>query len=73
MAQSVKHLTLDFGSGHHLMVHEFKSHTGHLADSSEPAWDSLSLPPSLPLSHAHVVSLSLSKQTNLKKKAEENI
>ena len=28
MAQSVKLLTLDFGSGHDLRVHEFKPHVG---------------------------------------------
>ena len=26
VAQSVKHLTLDFGSGHDLLVHEFEPH-----------------------------------------------
>lgn len=36
VAQSVKHVTLDFGSGHYLRVHEF---TGN----ADPAWDSLSL------------------------------
>ena len=49
MAQSVKHLTLDFGSGHDLTVRGFKPHTGLLAGSVEPTWDSLSLPFSLPL------------------------
>ena len=33
MAQSVKHLTLDFGSGHDLMVHEFKRPTGAEAEA----------------------------------------
>ena len=44
MAQSVKHPTLGFGSGHDLI--------GLGADSAEPAWDSPSLPapPLLPLS-----------------------
>ena len=53
MAQSVKRLTLDFGSGHDLMVCEIERHVGLCADSSEPAWHSLSLPllcPSLRLS-----------------------
>ena len=40
MAQLVKHLTLGFGSGHELMVHEFQSWLD--TDSAEPAWDSLS-------------------------------
>ena len=43
VAQSVKCLTLGFGSGHDLAVHEFKSHIGLCADSVEPSWDSLSL------------------------------
>ena len=48
--QLVKHLTLDFGSGHDQMVGEFQPGIGLCADSAEPAWDSLSLPGSaLPL------------------------
>ena len=43
MAQSVKRLTLDFGSDHDLTVHEFKPHVGLCTDNTEPAWDSLSL------------------------------
>ena len=59
MAHSVKRLTLDFGSGHDLMVHEFKSCVGLGTDSAEPAWDSLSPPLSLPpLAHMFVPSLS---------------
>ena len=53
MAQSVKHLTLDFSLGDDLMVHEFKPHIGLCAGSAEPAWDFLcilSLLFSLPLS-----------------------
>ena len=42
MAQSVKHPTLDFSSGHDLTVPEFEPHVGLHADSAEPAWDSLS-------------------------------
>ena len=51
----VKRLTLDLRSGHDLMVHEFKYWIRLLADSMEPAWDSVfpSLCPS--------PSLSLSK------------
>ena len=41
VAHSVKHLTLDFGSGHDLT--EFKAHTGLCIDGAEPAWDSASL------------------------------
>ena len=39
---SVKHLTLDFGSGHDLTVHEIEPHIGLCTDSADPAWDSLS-------------------------------
>ena len=39
-AQSVKHLTLDFNSGHDVTVHEFEPHV-LCADGVEPAWDSL--------------------------------
>ena len=64
MAQTVKPLTLGFGSGRDLMVLEFKLYVGLCADSAEPAWDShspsLSAPPQLTL------SLSLSK-INFKK------
>ena len=53
VAQSVKRPTLDFGSGHDLVVHEFEPHVGLWADSVEPAWDalspSLSAPPLLVL------------------------
>ena len=51
--------TLGFGSGHNLTVHEFKPHAGLHADSTEPAWDSLSAPSRL--THARAHSLSLSK------------
>ena len=54
MTQSVKLLTLGFGSGHDLMVLEIKTCIGLCTDSAEPAWDSLSFsvsdPPSLVLS-----------------------
>ena len=36
VAQSVEHPTLDFGSGHDLMVCEFEPRVGLCADSSEP-------------------------------------
>ena len=45
VAQSVEHLTFDFGSGHDLVVHEFEPCVGLRPDSAEPAWDSP--PPSL--------------------------
>ena len=49
MAQSVKYLTLDFGSGHDLGVRGLESCVWLLTDSVEPAWDSLFLSLSLPL------------------------
>ena len=48
MAQSVKHLTLDFGSGHDLTVPGFKPCVRLYTDSAEPAWDCLSLSLSAP-------------------------
>ena len=36
VAQSVKHLTLGFGSGHDLVTHKFEPRIGLCADSSEP-------------------------------------
>ena len=41
--QSVKRLTLGFGSGHDLAVREFELCVRVRAESVEPAWDSLSL------------------------------
>ena len=65
MAQSVKRLTLDLGSGHDLMIREFEPHFRLHADSAEPSWDSLSLPLSAPplliLSLSLSLSLSVSK------------
>ena len=46
VAQLVKHLTLDFGSGHDLAVSEFKPFIGLCTDSTQPACNSLSLCPS---------------------------
>ena len=60
---SVKRPTLDFGSGHDLMVCGIKPRIELCTDSTEPAWDSLS--PSLcappMLSHMHVCILSKNK------------
>ena len=54
VAQSVTHLTLDFGSGCDLMFPEFEPHVGLCADIVKPVWDSVSLslsaPPLLTLS-----------------------
>ena len=59
MAQSVKHLTLGFSSGHDLTVCGIEPLIGLCTDSGEPAWDSLS--PSLPAPPLLTLSLSLSK------------
>ena len=64
MAQLVRRLTL--GSGHGLMVCEFEPHVGLGAAGVEPAWDSLSLPLSLPLPCSLSFSLYL-KINKLKK------
>ena len=65
VAQSAKHLTLNFGSSHDLMVHEIEPRVGFCADRAEPAWGSLSpplsAPPPLMLAHVHALSLSLSQ------------
>ena len=42
MAQLVKCLTLDLGSGHDVTVGEIKPCIKLCTDSVEPAWDSLS-------------------------------
>ena len=56
MAQLMKRLTLDFSSGHDIMVHEFEPHVRLHADAMEPAWDSLSPYPLLCPSAAHSLS-----------------
>ena len=40
MSQLIKNLTLNFSSGHDLMVCEIEPHIGLCADSVEPAQDS---------------------------------
>ena len=59
VAQSVKCLTLGFGSGRGLTFHEFNPRIGLCANGAEPTWDSLSLP--LSLYHPTLFSLSLLK------------
>ena len=66
MAQWVKRLTLDVGSGHDLTLMSLSLTLGLCADGVEPAWDSLSpLPVPLPRSslqaRARALSVSLSK------------
>ena len=65
-AQSVKRPALDFGSGHGLTVGEFEPHIWLCPDSTEPAWDALSLsfPLSLPLSVPPLLMLSFSLKIN---------
>ena len=65
MVQLVECPTLDFNSGHDLMVHELELCVRFYTDSMEPAWDSLS--PSLSAPPLHSVSLSLSLKINNKK------
>ena len=64
VVQLVKHLTLDFGSDHHLMVCGIEPCVGLCADSMEFAWVSLAPSPSAP--PLLVVSLSLSLCLTLK-------
>ena len=59
MAQSVKRLTLDLGSGHNLTVGEVEPRIGLCTDREEPAWDSLSLSLSAPLLLVRTHALSL--------------
>ena len=60
MAQSVKRLTPDFGSGLDLMVHGIEPRVGLCADSMEPAWDPLSPSLSAPPAVILILSPSLS-------------
>ena len=50
----------DFGSGHDLIVREFKPRIGLSAVTTESSLDPLSLSLSAPTSHSHVLTLSLS-------------
>ena len=56
VAQSVKCLTLGFGSGHDLAVRGFEPCNGLCADSMEPARDSLSCCLSLALPDLYSLS-----------------
>ena len=64
VAQSVKPLTLGFSSGHDLMVCEIEPRVRLCADSTEPAWDSLSPSLSVPSWLVCACSLSLSLKIN---------
>ena len=67
MAQLVECLTLDFGSGHELVVLGIEPPIWLCADSMGPAWDSLSPPLSAPLLSTCTLSVSQNKYMNLKK------
>ena len=59
VAQLVNRLSLDFGSGHDLMVHQMETCVRFCADSMvEPGWDSL-LSPSLSAPPLLMLSLFL--------------
>ena len=68
VAQSVKRPTLDFGSGHDLMVCEIEPRVTLCIDREEPAGDSvppcLSAPPLLTCACTHALAPSLSKSIN---------
>ena len=61
VAQSVKHLTLDSGSGHDLTVCEFEPHIRLCVDSTEPTGDFLSLSLSAPPRLSLPLSLKINK------------
>ena len=62
MAQSVKHLTLDLGSGHDLTVCEFEPRVWLCADCEETAWNSF--PPSFSVLTLTLLICSLSLSQN---------
>ena len=64
MAQLVKFPTLDFGSGHDLMVHGFKPCVALCAESAEPAWNLLSFSLSAP--SLLMLSIKINKYTSKK-------
>ena len=63
MAQSIQGLTLDFSSGHDLMMGETEAQVGLRADSADPAWDSLFLSLSLCAS-LHPLNQSINQSIN---------
>ena len=73
MAQSLKHLTVDFISGHDLTVCEIETcepSAEHCPEPMSPAWDSLSPSPSARPSPTHVCAhaFSFSLKVNIKEK-----
>ena len=71
VAQLVKDLTLDSGSGHDLMVHDFEPHIGLYTERGACLGFSLSLSlslcPSPPYAHAHTQFLSPSFSLTINK------
>ena len=70
VAQSVKRLSLDFGSGHDVAARGIEPHVGFCADGMGATWDSLSLslPPSLPSpARSRTCTHALLKTNKLKK------
>ena len=65
VAQSVKCPALDFHLGRDLTVHEIEPLVRLCADSTEPAWDSLSPSFSAPPQLMHLCFLSLSLSFSL--------
>ena len=62
VAQSTKHPTLDFRSGHDLMICEIEASVVLSADNVEPAWVCLSPSLSAPPLYAHMFSPVLSNK-----------
>ena len=60
LLSQVKHLTLDFSSGHDFAVCNIEPRVGLCTDNTEPTWDSLSLSLSLSALPLLMHSLSLS-------------
>ena len=72
MAQSVKCLTLDFGSGHDFTVWEMEPSITLRTDRAEPVWDSLfSLSLSLSLSAPPLLALFLKLNKSTLRKEKE--
>ena len=63
MARLVKPHSLDFSSGHILMVREFEPHVGLCADSTESAGGSVSPSLSAPPLFTHSLSQNKLKKT----------
>ena len=60
----LKLLTLDFGSGQDLTVHEIEPYVALCTDSTEPIWDSLSPSLSTPLPLMCTLFLKINRYIN---------